>query len=221
MLTDINARSENRRLFLARCPRLNRSMHAALLLITVVPLLVSSCRQKEEEMNVGAGNYCSLIDRVLWTSNADSPAPASGPAVATFNIFIMDSAGTHRARLTADSWPVMNQHPVFTPDCQQIVWARGSADQFKIWVMNQDGSAQKPLSAPPSGEEDGHPWVGGDHRVYFARHKHSSGVHRLWRMNLNGSDATELMGGQDRDRVHPNLRGDNELVLYGYAPRFR
>jgi Tol biopolymer transport system component len=215
MLTGIDARTENRPLPLAPRPRAGHSRLAAFLLIMVVPLLVSGCRQTKEEMKVGAGNYCSLIDRVLWTSNADSPAPPSGPAIATFNIFIMDSSGGHRAQLTGDSWPTMNQHPVFTPDCQQIVWARGKAgESTRLWIMNKDGKEQKPLSSPPAGEEDGHPWVGGDRRVYFVRHQHASGLHRLWRMNLDGSDAAELIGGQDRDRVHPNLRGDGELVLY-------
>jgi hypothetical protein len=180
----------------------------------VLLLLMFGCPQKKEEARVGAGNYCSVIDRIVWTSNADSPIPVSGPAIGTFNIFIMDSAGGNRARLTADSWPVMNQHPVFTPDCQQIVWARGSAGQSKLWIMNQDGSAQKPLSSPPSGEEDGHPWVGADHRIYFARHKHPSAAHRIWRMNIDGSDPTELVGSEDRDRIHPNLRTGSELVLY-------
>src|SRR5260370_30585187 len=100
------------------------------------------CPQKKEEPKAGAGNYCSLIDRIVWTSNADSPAPTSGPAVGTFNIFIIDSAGGHRSRLTADRWPVMNQHPVFTSACQPIVWARGSAGQAKLWIMDRGRSAR-------------------------------------------------------------------------------
>jgi len=192
------------------------SANALWLLLTTVALLffISGCPKEKKQVNVGAGNYCSLIDLVVWTSNADSPAPASLPVVSTFNIFIMDSDGSHRARLTTDIWPVMNQHPVFTPDCQQIVWARVSSGQSKLWMMNQDGSSQKPLSAPPVDEEDGHPWVGTDHRIYFARHRHPSGVHKIWRMNLDGSNTTELVGGEGRDHIHPNLHRAGDLVLY-------
>jgi Tol biopolymer transport system component len=65
---------------------------------------------------------------------------------------------------------------------------------------------------------DGHPWAGSDNRVYFVRHRHPSGIHKIWRMNLDGSDQAELIGSEDRDHIHPNLRKGGELVLYTATP---
>ena len=182
-------------------------------------LINSSCnRSGNVEIKTGAGNYCSVINQLVWTSNADSPAPSSGPAVTTFNIFIMDDMGGHRTRLTSDSWPVMNQHPVFTPDCQKIVWTHGGPDQSALWIMNADGSSKAQLLTPPADEADDHAWVGADNRIYFVRHRHPSGVHRIWRVNLDGSGPIEVVGGADKDRFHPNLRRDRKLVLYSAVP---
>ncbi len=201
----------------SHCIRILRSLCC---LVGFAMLLVDSgCnRRGNVEIKTGAGNYCSVINRLVWTSNADSPAPTSGPAVTTFNIFIMDDMGGHRTRLTSDSWPVMNQHPVFTPDCQKIVWTHGGPDQSALWVMNADGSSKTQLLTPPSGEADDHPWVGADDRVYFVRHRHPSGVHGIWRVNLDGTGPVEVVSGADKDRFHPNLRRDRKLVLYSAVP---
>ncbi len=181
---------------------------AGLLMLLATP----DCRQQQKI--TGAGNYCSDIDRIVWTSNREARPPQSGPPAESFNIFIMDGNGGHRARLTDDAWSTINQHPVFTPECQRIVWAHGDIDHSSIWIMNLDGSAKAQVAAPPSGEEDGHPWVGADDRIYFVRHQHRFGMHRIWRMNLNGSEQTEVIGSDDKDRFHPNLHRDKKLVLY-------
>ena len=42
---------------------------------------------------VGAGNYCTLVDQILWTSNRDDSAlvaTPSPPTTETFNIFKME-----------------------------------------------------------------------------------------------------------------------------------
>jgi hypothetical protein len=163
---------------------------------------------------VAQGAYCGAADRIIWTTDSGSPTPHGVAPTATFNIFAMDASGATGKQLTRDAWPVHNQHPVFTPDCRRIVWARGKPGAFALWIMDADGSAQRRLAAPPTGAEDVHPWIAGDGRIYFSRHSHTTHTHALWRMNLDGSGAAELVGDGQLDRFHPNLRNDGNLVLY-------
>jgi len=192
---------------------LNRSQYALFALATLVA--ASGC---DEKKSAGAGNFCSDIDQLIWSSDRGAPPPSSGPASETFNIFMMDGHGGNRTQLTTDSWPVINQHPVFSTDCQKIVWAHGAAGHSSIWIMNRAGSAKAQVAAPPAEAEDGHPWVGLDGNIYFVRHRHPSHVHTIWRMALNGSGPVELVGGDDKDRFHPNLQRDGKLVLYTSSP---
>lgn len=204
----------------ASCRVAVRNAPSCLLAVAIV-LVAAGCGpsgRETQQTRTGAGNYCSLINRVVWASNRQAGRPPSGPAVETFNIFIMDSTGQNDSRLTTDAWPAINQHPVFTSDCKRIVWAHGNVGRSAIWIMNLDSSAKARLTSPPDGEEDGHPWVGADGPIYFVRHRHPSGVHRIWRMNLDGSNQTEIIGGQDIDRFHPNLRREQELILYTAGP---
>jgi hypothetical protein len=166
---------------------------------------------------LAGGNYCSTTDRILFTSNRNSLPPATGPATETYNLFVMDGKGGNRRQLTEDRWPVMNQHPVFTTDCRQVLWVRGAPGHNAIWIMNSDGSARKRITAPPAGNEDAHPWAGSDGKVYFSRHSHGNHAHAIWRINLDGSGQSELIGGH-ADRFHPNLRRDGNLVLYTSGP---
>ncbi len=180
-----------------RRPRLGR-----LTALSAITIVTAAACGSERPLLVGGGNHCSLIDRLVWTSDAGG----------TYNIYIMDSDGQSREQLTTDTRPVVNQHPVFTPECDRVVWARDG----QIWIMNVDGSGQSALSSPSSTDHDGHPWVGIDSGIYFVRHTSTTTptVHRIWQMGLDGSDQVELIGGTDLDRIHPNLRRDSDLVLY-------
>jgi Tol biopolymer transport system component len=170
---------------------------------------------------MAAGNYCGTIDRILFTSNRDSPGPVG--SYATYNLFSMDSKGGQLVQLTHDAFPVINQHPVFTTDCQQVVWVHGDFGGSSIWIMNKDGSSPKQVSSPPPGTSDAHPWTGADGNIYFTRfgHSHGTHTHSIWRMSLNGGSQAELVGGPGAQRFHPNLRNDNNLVLYTVIPAGR
>lgn len=196
-----------------------RPYRSWLIVFVVLTGACERCREVRPPVaEVGAGNYCSLVGKVLWTSNRGSATTSLGVDRETFNIFVMNDDGGEITQLTHDAWPVVNQHPVFTPDCQEIVWARGPSGGSRIWTMRLDGTDQRPLDDPPAGEVDGHPWVSGDGRVYFVRHEHPDGVHRLWRMEAGGADAQEILGTNDRDRFHPAVLSDNDTVIYTAGP---
>jgi Tol biopolymer transport system component len=164
------------------------------------------------------GNFSSRNDKIVWTSNANLLTVAVSLGIETYNIFIMDADGENKTQLTNDAWPIINQHPVFTPNARQIIWLHDKS----LWIMNLDGSDKTELSHPPAGEADGHPWAGTDGFVYFIRVVESDQApfnpHRIWRMDLDGSNPVEIIGGSDKDRFHPNLHRDKNQLVYTAGP---
>lgn len=169
-------------------------------------------------VNYAGGNFSSLDDKIVWTSNRSEQTVPVSNGIETFNIFSMDADGSNRIQLTNDAWPVINQHPVFTPDGTQIVWLRENS----LWIMNLDGSGKTQLTTPPSNEADGHPWVGADDYVYFTRVlvrlQPPFESHRIWHIKLDGTNQAEIIGGRDKDRFHPNLHRDKNQVVYTAGP---
>lgn len=167
------------------------------LLIAVAPPLKSA-----SQATVGAGNYCSLNGKLVWTSNRDG----------NYDIYRMDEDGTNVVQLTNDEFPTINQHPVFTPDCEEIVWSR-SGD---LWRMRTDGSNQTQLTFPAVGGEDNHPWVAADGTIYFIREVETLGggtAHTIWKKGPGGSEAQILGPGQPK--YHPNVLGALMLHTVG------
>jgi len=175
------------------------------------------CNDVEVELDYAGGNFSSLNNTIIWTSNRNELTIPSSIGTETFNIFKMDADSSNREQLTDDT-SVINQHPVFTPDGDQIVWVHGNS----LWIMNLDGSSKSQLTTPPTGEADGHPWAGADGYVYFARVlvrlQPPFEVHKIWRVKLNGTDETEIIGGEDKDRFHPNLHRDKNQIVYTAGP---
>jgi hypothetical protein len=60
-------------------------------------------------------------------------------------IYLVDKDTGKRTRLTVNTWE-WDKHPTWTPDGKQIVFSsnRGTGRQ-QIWIMNADGSGQRPL----------------------------------------------------------------------------
>lgn len=48
----------------------------------------------------------------------------------------------------------------------------------------------------------------------FCRHDHASGLHSIWRMDADGANQVELVGGPNQNLFHPNLHSNKKLVLY-------
>ncbi|MCX9010272.1 MAG: hypothetical protein OIN66_04025 [Candidatus Methanoperedens sp.] len=141
-----------------------------------------------------ASNYYD--GKVTWAASRDS----------NWEIYIMNEDGSAQTRLTFNL--VVDQHPVFTPDGNKIVWS----SDFDIWIMNPDGSNQQPLT---STKQDNHPWVSQSGKIYFNRLFNNIGQNQreIWRMNLDGSAQEKVIGDALVNRWHPSVRSD-ELIVY-------
>jgi hypothetical protein len=116
---------------------------------------------------------------IAYMCRKGQPAnPPPPPQLPTFEICVMKADGTDQTQLTFNS--VLDGTPTWSPEglkspdgekVQKILFARGAAGVAQLWLMNADGTDQKPLGIPadPSNPESvvnlfaswGQLWVGG------------------------------------------------------------
>jgi dipeptidyl aminopeptidase/acylaminoacyl peptidase len=97
--------------------------------------------------------------------------------------------------------------PAFSPDRQQIVYVAGpdigfagggdaakhGAAQRRIWVMNADGSDQRPLTRDPSYRDERPLWSAGGSHLLFAR-LDEDGRASLWLMDVMDGALGQVVG---------------------------
>jgi TolB protein len=104
----------------------------------------------------------------LPTSSAGGYDPAWSPAgdriafvseeAGNDEIYSINPDGSDLRRLTTNTWE-WDKHPSWSPDGTQIIfWSNRGSGRRQIWIMNADGSNQRPLL--DSGLNDWDPiWV--------------------------------------------------------------
>ncbi|HET8675445.1 MAG TPA: hypothetical protein VFO63_06665, partial [Blastocatellia bacterium] len=102
----------------------------------------------------------------------------------------------------------------WTPD-HRIVYCSRAGDNWDIWSMNKDGSAQRQLTV--DSHNDLFPAVSPDGRyIYFASDR--AGAFNIWRMEIDGSNPTQLTRGV-KD-ILPDVTADGEWIIYQQGPSF-
>lgn len=138
-------------------------------------------------------------------ATARSPAAADKLLfVRPGDVYMMDADGANEVRVTRSPQAV-HECPSWAPDGRILV-SRLTAAARAIFVMNVDGSGVVQLTAPPPGWVDNLPVALGD-RVVFVRHD-PSGRHRIYRVDLDGTDLTPLTQGPKDNDPAPSPRGD-------------
>jgi Tol biopolymer transport system component len=123
-------------------------------------------------------------------------------------------AGGDTSRLTRLTSSEANQEGLYgfalTPD-GRIVFSSYEGGQSDLWVMNPDGSGQRRLTS--DAYWDSEPIVSPDGRyIVFASNRAKGGaVSQLWRMDIDGSNLTQLTSAEDR---YPDISPDGGWVIY-------
>jgi len=118
-----------------------------------------------------------------WSRGGSMPWPGGGPGPTSDGSSIAYSSPRSGRgdiyvwdRLTGSSRPLTNNddfegQPAFSPDGERIAYQRQELDhgRWRIWIMNADGSQQRPISNPIRGN-DSYPEFSADgKRVRFLR----------------------------------------------------
>lgn len=114
---------------------------------------------------------------------------------------------------------VRDTNPSMSPDGQRIVFERaiGPGRKSRIFVMDQDGSRQRPLTGYyPTRSDGAEPKFSPDgKRIVFSRPE-ASGVRNLWIMNANGGNARPLTAAAapDTPEFSPDYSPDGKLITF-------
>ncbi|HEY2897476.1 MAG TPA: hypothetical protein VGJ12_10090 [Gemmatimonadaceae bacterium] len=85
-----------------------------------------------------------LVDEriIAFTSDSDNAPQSGGDGTGGSSIFVMHADGTHKSRLTSPHF--LDANPSWSPDGSSITF-ESSRTPAGIWIMNADGSNQRPL----------------------------------------------------------------------------
>jgi len=98
----------------------------------------------------------------------------------------------------------------WSPD-GKIVYTSVERDNRDIWIMNADGSEPKQLTVVSSAE--GSPSVSPDGK-YISFVSNRGAKWGIWRMNIDGTNQTEVVANSDEEEAAPQFSADSESIIY-------
>ena len=127
----------------------------------------------------------------------------------TANIWIAPISNAETARQITTGKLDGTKGVVFAPD-GRIVYTVNTQGTNDIWIMNADGTNQRPLATDPS--EDSFPAVTPDGR-YVVFTSERGGFPSIWRMDLDGANLKQLTSGGQEDYTQ-SVSPDGRWVLF-------
>lgn len=115
-------------------------------------------------------------ERLVFQGQADPNGPA--------DLYVMDSHGGGATPLT--DYADYDGEPAWSPDGKQIAFTRRANGQYRIWVMNADGSGARQLSQQPNSEHAA--WSPDGRWIAYDADGNGDGWMELWLMDAAGGN---------------------------------
>lgn len=135
------------------------------------------------------------MDKIVFTSNRSG----------VFNCFAMSIDGSNPVNLTNS--PLAEDHCIFSSKGDKISFARADAKNpekdWDMWVMNADGSGQKPLYTEDSSLNDCGPWSPDDRAIVFEG-TGDKGEGELYIYDFNTGKVRNLTNSPSTMELHPD-----------------
>jgi Tol biopolymer transport system component len=144
------------------------------------------------------------------------PVPAiayqsRGPGDEHWSIYVMDSDGSNRTRLTDGQSEAFS--PVWSPDSSKIAFGSDRDGNLDIWVMDSDGS--NPVNLTHNEAKDRWPaWSPDGQWIAFASVRDVA-YWELYVMRADGSDVQRLTWWEDASDWSPSWSPDGTRLAFG------
>ena len=142
------------------------------------------------------------------TLTADSRTLVALHLETTADIWIAPDGDARRARAVTSRKGVQDRGCEWTPD-GHVVFTSNVGGGNRLWLMNADGTGQKPLT--DAGDLAGEAQVSPDGRYIFFTSRRSM-TRQVWRMDIDGSHQKQLTEGAGVP--HFSLTPDGGWVIY-------
>ncbi|MEW6213069.1 MAG: protein kinase [Acidobacteriota bacterium] len=132
------------------------------------------------------------------------------------NMWIVPGTKVEQARLLTSGNSDGQDGMAWTPDGRIVYTSKASGgNDLQLWIMDADGSNQKPLTASPGSHEE--PAVSADGRyIVFSARASDDLSANIWRIDIDGGNPKQLTrGGHD---MRPHCSPDGKWVVYTHRP---
>lgn len=108
------------------------------------------------------------------------------------DLFDVDAAGGEARAITTGL--AFDSQPVFSPDGSLIAFLSDRSGAENVWVARPDGSQPRQISFRDEYDMFVSPaWSADGQSIYVSRHRADLGVYEVWKFDLTGSSAGELV----------------------------
>jgi len=126
------------------------------------------------------------------------------------NLYIMSSDGSHVKQLTEGNW--IDARCSWSPDCKKIAFSSNRDGNFKIYVINEDGTNLVRLTNTPLAYNDYFPtWSPDSKKILF--YSDITSNHQIYIMNADGTDLTNLSSNSYAD-ICPSMSPDGSQIVF-------
>lgn len=140
-----------------------------------------------------------------WSPNGKKIVFYSYHGIETWSIYMMDSDGNNRKRLTFSNnkW---DNSPSWSPDGKMIAFAREYSDTLEIWTMKSNGDELKQIKSINGGS----PCYTYDGRILFHSQYRDS---EICIVDTCGNNFNQLTNN-DAEDWHPKISPDNTEIVF-------
>ncbi len=164
-------------------------MKKAIMLILAYSMFMVSCSRGDFDLRIVFARFSSI---------------------SVANLYIMNSEGSHVKQLTEGNW--IDSYCSWSPDCKKIAFSSNRDGNFKIYVINADGTRLVRLTDILPAYNDYMPtWSPDSKKILF--YSNISGNFQIYIMNADGTDETNLSNNAFAD-TFPSMSPDGSEIIF-------